>query len=217
MSDNGLNHVLRELSRAIIDLSARASTISQQLGRLINQGEAQAETLTSIADTLVAIEDIVANPEPIGAVTGRLLFYKHGELVAMDTFNPTQLVDFVAEFDKADGTVGRIDGPAHVEDDNANDVVTVTDDGSSTGTCTGSIDGKANDGGLTPKPVSNIKVTGDGNLRGDVVAPVVLEGAITWDNASDIGSTGGKVTFTARAATPAEVSKFRAAVAKRQA
>lgn len=214
MSDEGLNHVLRLLTRAITDLIAQQSITSRQLGVLINQGEAQAAALERVIDVLESIEVIVTPPEPIGATAGTLYFYAQGSSEAMDTFNPKTTVDFVAEFDKADGTQGRIDGAAVVTDDNGNDVVTVTDDGAATGTCKGSIDGSKNVG-ADPKEVSNIKVTGDGNL-GAGSSLVVLEGSITWDS-DEVSAAGGKVTFTARPATPPEATAFRAAVAKRRA
>lgn len=202
----GLGHISRQLEKLAEQLDLAAEQTKVRLDSLIDLGMTQVELLASINDRLLP-------PEVIGAVTGKLLFYAHGEKTPMDTFSPKTIVDFVAEFDKADGTVGSIDGPAVVTDDNANDVVTVTDDGSGDGTCKGTIDGTKNVGAAT-KEVSNITVTGDGNL-GPGVAPIVLTGAITWD--SDVtGATSGKVTFTAEPATPAQAAAFRKAVAARK-
>lgn len=199
MGDDGTNHELRQLQKLLVG-------IGQQLDALLTAAARQEWLLLLISDN--------TNPVIIGATTGTLRFSKQGSKAPMDTFNPATIIDFVAEFDLADGTKGRIDGPAVVADDNANDVVTVSDDGSVTGTCQGSIDGTKNVG-ANPKEVSHVTVTGDGNL-GSGVTPVVLEGDITWDS-DVVGATGGKVTFTARAATPPETQAFRAAVAKRSA
>lgn len=199
MADDGTNHELRQLQKQL-------ALISQQLGVLLAVTSRQEALLQEISEN--------TSPVIIGATTGTLRFSKQGSKALMDTFNPATIIDFVAEFDLADGTKGRIDGPAVVADDNANDVVTVSDDGSVTGTCQGSIDGTKNVG-ADPKEVSHVTVTGDGNL-GRGVTPVVLEGDITWDS-DVVGATGGKVTFTARAATPPETQAFRVAIAKRSA
>lgn len=199
MGDDGTNHELRQLEKQLAQIGLHLDALLLAVGR-------QEALLQEISEN--------TSPVIIGATTGTLLFFKQGSDTHMDTFNPATIIDFIAEFDLPDGSKGRIDGPAVVADDNANDVVTVTDDGSVTGTCQGSIDGTKNVG-ADPKEVSHVTVTGDGNL-GKGVTPVVLEGDITWDS-DVVGATGGKVTFTARAATPPETQAFRAAVAKRNA
>jgi hypothetical protein len=197
-------HELRAIERMLqagLDLLGQISRSQDQTNVL----------LLSIATTVQSIDAKILPPDQhiIGATSGTL-YLTQGENPMADQFNPGTPVLGSAAFTKPDPndaskTVpGQIDGLAVWASDNTNDKITVSADGFSA-----TIDGSANTGGTADKPVvSNITVTGDGDL-GKGVVPVVLSGTINWIDAVDIEATGGTLTLSAQPAMAAAARRHR--------
>jgi len=185
------------------DVCHRLDNLCRQLGRLQDLATRSLAEQVSQTAYLKSISEQLTPVSTIGATGGKLTFHPptQRKRAMADIFNPQTSVIGSAAFTKPDPNdpsavvPGQVEGvPVWAVDGNA--ILIVSDDG-----FTATIDGSAN----VSNAVSNITVTGDGDL-GKGIVPVVLTGSISWEQTADIEATGGTLTLTA---APAPASARR--------